>query len=511
MVSSEHRGRGRFSDLSLWGIFIGLFLSGLVWAFVDLRPGHPEVTRMLAVAVLMAVWWVTEAVPLAVTALLPVVLFPLMGIMNGKAVSSTYFNHIIFLFLGGFMVALAMEKWNLHKRIALRILLMVGVGPGRILLGFMVASAFLSMWISNTATTMMMLPIALSIILELEETVGKEGISRYSIAVFLGIAYAASIGGMATLVGTPPNLVLVKQLSILFPKAPEITFSEWMILGVPVSLTMLVFAWLLLYFWYRPREKWEGVTVNTFRKEYERLSRWSYEEKVVGGLFVVLALLWLTRAGIDLGGFRIPGWSSLFGHPEYINDGTVAVAMAVLLFLIPSRSRPGDRILDWSTANRLPWNMILLFGGGFALAKGFEVSGLSVWFGESLRWMGQFGQVVILLSVITMMSFLTELTSNTASTQMLLPVFAGLAVSIGMNPLMIMVPVTMAASLAFMLPTATPPNAIVFGSGRIRIRTMIRTGFWLNMAGVLTIYFYIHLLGLGALHLHGMALPAWAR
>ncbi len=486
-----------------------LFL--FVWFFLDLKPGHPEVTRTLAVAVLMAVWWVTEAVPLAVTALLPVVLFPLMGIMNGKVVSTTYFNHIIFLFLGGFMVALAMEKWNLHKRIALRILLLVGVGPGRILLGFMIATAFLSMWISNTATAMMMLPIALSIILELEGKTDASDISRYSIAIFLGIAYAASIGGLATLVGTPPNLVFVKQLNILFPEAPEISFSEWMILGLPVSVTMLAIAWTLLFFMYRPKKRWERVSVDTFRKEYEKLSGWSYEERVVVTLFIILAFLWLTRAGIDLGGFKIPGWSKLFGHPEYINDGTVAVAIATILFLIPSRSRPGDRILDWATANRLPWNMILLFGGGFALAKGFEVSGLSVWFGESLKWIGRFGEVIILLSIITMMSFLTELTSNTASTQMLLPVFAGLAVSIGMNPLLIMVPVTMAASLAFMLPTATPPNAIVFGSGRIRIRTMIRTGFWLNMAGVLTIYFYIHLLGMGAMHLHGVALPVWAK
>ncbi len=502
--------RSSFRGVSFWGIFTGLLLFFLVWFFLDLKPGHPEVTRTLAVATLMATWWVTEAVPLAVTALLPVVLFPLMGIMNGKAVSSTYFNHIIFLFLGGFMVALAMEKWNLHKRIALRIMMLVGVGPGRILLGFMVATAFLSMWISNTATAMMMLPIALSIVLELEESVGKQEISRYSVAIFLGIAYAASIGGLATLVGTPPNLVFVKQLSILFPGAPDISFTEWMILGLPISLTMLVIAWTLLYFMYRPRRSWEGVSVNTFREEYKKLSGWSYEEKVVVSLFIVLALLWLTRAGITFGSFTLPGWSGLFGHPEYINDGTVAVTIAVILFLIPSRSRPGDRILDWSTANRLPWNMILLFGGGFALAKGFEVSGLSVWFGESLKWIGRFGEVVILLSIITMMSFLTELTSNTASTQMLLPVFAALAVSIGMNPLLIMVPVTMAASLAFMLPTATPPNAIVFGSGRISIQTMIRTGFWLNMAGVLTIYFYIHLLGMGAMHLHGLALPDWA-
>lgn len=234
-----------------------------------------------------------------------------------------------------------------------------------------------------------------------------------------------------------------------------------------------------------------------------------FEEKVVTLLFILLALLWLTRAGISFGHFSIPGWAGLFGHPKYINDGTVAITIAVLLFLIPSRSKPGDRILDWKTANRLPWNIVLLFGGGFALAKGFEVSGLSIWFGEALRWGGQFSEIWILLTILTMMSFLTELTSNTASTQMLLPVFAGLAVSIRMNPLLIMVPVTMAASLAFMLPTATPPNAIVFGTNRIKIRTMIKTGFWLNMTGVFTIYFYIHVLGMGIMNLHTIGLPAW--
>ena len=500
-----------YEPVSLWGIILGIVFFLFVLFFLDLKPGHPEVTRTLAVAVLMATWWVAEAVPLAVTALLPVVLFPLMGIMDGKVVSSTYFNHIIFLFLGGFMVALAMEKWNLHKRIALGIMMHVGISPAKILLGFMLATAFLSMWISNTATAMMMLPIGLSIILELEQTVNPDDIKRYSVAIFLGIAYSASIGGLATLVGTPPNLVLVKTLSILFPHAPEINFAEWMIMGLPISLTMLTVAWLLLYFMYRPKTKWEGISIQTFRKEYAQLGKMEFEERVVISLFIILALLWLTRADLILGHVTIPGWARLFGHPKYINDGTVAITIAVILFFIPSKNHPGDRIMDWKTANRLPWNMILLFGGGFALAKGFEVSGLAVWFGEALKWVGQFSEVWILLTIITMMSFLTELTSNTASTQMLLPVFAGLAISINMNPLLIMVPVTMAASLAFMLPTATPPNAIVFGTDRLSIRTMIRTGFWLNMAGVFTIYFFIHVLGTGVMHLHDVGLPAWVK
>ncbi|HHJ09840.1 MAG TPA: SLC13/DASS family transporter [Bacteroidetes bacterium] len=500
-----------YEPVSLWGIILGILFFLIILLFLDLKPGHPEVTRTLAVAVLMATWWVAEAVPLAVTALLPVVLFPMLGIMDGKEVSTTYFNHIIFLFLGGFMMALAMEKWSLHKRIALAIMMHVGVSPGKVLLGFMLATAFLSMWISNTATAMMMLPIALSIILELEQTVNSDDIKRYSVALFLGIAYSASIGGLATLVGTPPNLVLVKTLNILFPHAPEINFAEWMMMGLPISLTMLIVAWILLYFRHRPKNKWKGISIRTFRNEYNQLGKMNYEEKVVISLFILLAVMWLTRADLVLGHVTIPGWSRLLDHPKFINDGTVAVTIAVILFLIPSRNRPGDRILDWKTANRLPWNMILLFGGGFALAKGFEVSGLAVWFGEALKWVGQFSDVWILLTILTMMSFLTELTSNTASTQMLLPVFAGLAVSINMNPLLIMIPVTMAASLAFMLPTATPPNAIVFGTNRIGIRTMIKTGFWLNMAGVFTIYFFIHVLGMGVMHLHTLGLPAWVK
>lgn len=497
-----------FEPVAFWGLVSGLFLFLFILFFLDLSPGHPEVTRTFAVAVLMAVWWITEAVPLAVTALLPVFLFPALGIMNGTTVSSTYFNHIIFLFLGGFIVALAMEKWNLHKRIALKIMLTIGVSPGKLLLGFMVATAFLSMWISNTATAMMMIPIALSVIKELDQACGKD--DHYATGLFLSVAYSASIGGMSTLVGTPPNLVFVRILSILFPEAPEISFSQWMAMGIPITLFMLIAAWLLLYLMYKPTSSWENLSVDVIRDQYRQLDKLTYEQKVVGLVFLILAILWITRSGLSFERFTIPGWSQLFRHPEYINDGTVAMAAAVILFLIPSRNHGRERIMDWKTANRLPWNMILLFGGGFALAKGFEVSGLSVWIGEQLKWVGDYRMIWIILIITTMMSLLTELTSNVASTQMLLPVFAGLAVSIGVNPLMVMIPVTLAASLAFMLPTATPPNAIVFGTERIPIRTMIRTGFLLNMTGVLLIYLFVHLIGPGILHAHSLQLPGWA-
>jgi sodium-dependent dicarboxylate transporter 2/3/5 len=491
------------------GLFLGVLFCLLILLFTDLKPGHPEVTRTLAVAALMATWWVTEALPLSATALLPLVLFPMLGILDGKQVSTTYMNHIIFIFIGGFVMALAMEKWNLHKRIALKILMIVGVSPGRILFGFMLATAFLSMWISNTATTMMMIPIVLSIVLSLEESIGSKGISKYATGLFLAIAYSASVGGMATLVGTPTNLVMPRVLTLLYPDAPDISFASWFFYALPVTMIMFAAIWLLIHFMYRPGGKWTGIDRAHFRNQYRQLGRTSYEEKVVLVLFVVLALLWIFRADIEFDRFTIPGWSSVFGHPAYINDGTVAMLIAVILFIMPAKSGESKRIMDWKTAQKLPWNIALLFGGGFALAEGFQSSGLALWFGEQLAWTRNVHPLLIMFAIVTLMSFLTELTSNVASTQMLLPVFASLAVSSGNNPILFMIPATLASSLAFMLPTATPPNAIIFGTERIRIATMIRTGFLLNMIGVLIVVVMMWFLGTGFFNVEPGVLPGW--
>ncbi len=477
--------------------------------FADLKPGNPVVTRTLAVAVLMATWWVTEAIPLSITALLPLVLFPAFGILNGKDVSTQYMNHIIFIFIGGFVMALAMEKWNLHKRIALKILMLVGVSPGRILLGFMLATAFLSMWISNTATTMMMIPIVLSIVISLEESVPGKDMGKYARGLFLAIAYSASVGGMATLVGTPTNLVMPRVLTLLHPDAPDISFASWFFFALPVTAIMFVFIWIIIYFLYRPRQKWTGINQQHFREQYIRLGKTSYEERAVFTLFLILAFLWIFRAGIEFDRFRIPGWSGVFGHPEYINDGTVAMFISILLFIIPVQSKKPGRLMDWKTAQKLPWNIALLFGGGFALAEGFQSSGLALWFGEQLSWTRSIHPILIILSIVTLMSFLTELTSNVASTQMLLPVFASLAVSSGNNPILFMIPATLASSLAFMLPTATPPNAIVFGTERIRIGTMIRTGIMLNMLGILVVTVLMWWLGTGFFNVEPGVLPDW--
>ena len=490
------------------GLLTGIIAFLVILLGTDLEPGKPEVTATLAVAVLMAVWWVSEAIPLSITALLPLVLFPALGIIDGKEVSPVYINHIIFIFIGGFVMALAMEKWGLHRRIALKILLFTGIGPGRILLGFMLASAFLSMWISNTATTMMMIPIVLSVLTSLEQNVPGKSIAHYSTGLLLAIAYSASVGGIATLVGTPTNLVYPKVLTILYPGAPETSFTEWMGMALPVSLVMLVAIWLLIYLMYRPREKWEGLDTAHFRKQYRELGAATPEEKIVFVLFILLALLWIFRAGISFDSFRIPGWSSLFGSPDFINDGTVAIFISVLLFIFPAPGHKGKRIMDLETMKKLPWHIVLLFGGGFALALGFESSGLALWFAHQLGWTKQIHPLLIMMCVVALMSFLTELTSNVASTQMLLPVFAGLAVSSGNNPMLFMIPATMASSLAFMLPTATPPNAIVFGSNMLSIRTMVRTGFLLNMIGILIVSLFIYFMA-GNFGMEAGKIPEW--
>jgi len=491
-------------------LILGPVISMLIVLFADLDPENKKVTYTFAIALLMALWWITEAVPLAATALLPVALFPLFGIVDGKAVSSIYFNHMIFLFIGGFLMAFAMERWNLHRRIALRILIFFGVSPGRILMGFMLATAFLSMWMSNTATTMMMLPIALSIILKLEEDLGTKKTHKYSAGLLLAIAFSASIGGIATLVGTPPNLSFVRIAAIIFPEMPEISFADWFIFAVPVTFVLFIAAWLVLYFLYRPDEKWDNLNIKSFKKEYALLGKPKPEEKIILLLFAILAFLWIFREGFQIQSVNIPGWAGLFKTPSYINDGTVAIFMAVILFIIPSKTEKGERLMNWETANKIPWGIVLLFGGGFALAQGFVESGLSLWFGEQLAGLAGLDPVLLTLANVSMMSALTQLTSNVATTEMILPILAGLSITIKINPLMLMIPATLTASLAFMLPVATPPNAIVFGSNRIQIKEMVKAGFLLNIAGIILATLFMFIWGTTVFGIDVGLFPDWA-
>ncbi|OFX51744.1 MAG: sodium:dicarboxylate symporter [Bacteroidetes bacterium GWB2_41_8] len=479
--------------------------------FGDLKHGEPAVTNTLAVALLMAVWWITEAVPLAVTSLLPVALFPLLGIMDAKNVSSTYFNNVIFLFMGGFVIALAMQRWDLHRRIALKILLTTGVSPGRILLGFMLATAFLSMWMSNTATAMMMMPILISVIDKLEESIGKQEIKGYSVGLLLGVAYSASIGGIATLVGTPPNLSFARIFEIYFPDAPEITFATWLLFALPVSIMLFISAWIYLYYVYnQKKQNWTSVSKHTFRDQLHEMGPMRYEEKVVLIAFISVALLWIFRLDLDLGWIKIPGWSGIFPKSSFLDDGTVAIFVAIVLFIIPSKSADFKRIMDWEGATKIPWHIILLFGGGFALASGIKESGLSTWFGEQLIFVADFNPIVVILSVALLITFLTELTSNTATTEMILPILAGIAISTEINPLFLMLPATLSASLAFMLPVATPPNAIIFGTNRVTVSQMAKTGLILNLIGAVIVTVMTYLLGTFVFDINIGEFPDWA-
>ena len=494
---------------------IGLALGPVLFIVInllDLEPGNPALTRMAAVAALMAIWWITEAIPLFATALLPLILYPLLGIERGGATAPIYFNSTIVLFLGGFMIALTMEKWNLHRRIALKIIRMIGGGPSRIVLGFMVAAAFLSMWVSNTATAIMMVPIGLAIILEMEKDYGEEDTHSFSVCVMLGIAYACSIGGIATLVGTPPNLSLARIFEITFPDAPPLVFGQWLVMALPISVVMLVIAWLLItkVFFRVP----EHITVDqaVVEEQVKALGPVAYEEKAVLVVFGLTAFLWVFRLPLQLGSITIPGWSQLLPYPGLIDDGTVAIAMASLLFLIPTRTPDASAptLAGRDIIPRLPWNIVLLFGGGFALAYGFQVTGLSILIGNGFAGLAGVPPFVLILTVCLSIMFLTELTSNTATTEMILPILASVAVATNVHPLLLMIPATLSASCAFMMPVATPPNAIVFGSDRVRIPEMAKIGLFLNLVGALVITITFMVLGTAIFGIESGVMPEWA-
>src|SRR3972149_5086541 len=492
------------------GFFLGLLIFILILIFADLDPANPNLTKMAAVAALMAVWWITEAIPLAATSLIPILIFPLTGILDGEKTAGSYINSVIFLFLGGFLLALAMENWGLHKRIALKIIPLFGGSPNSIVRGFMAASAFMSMWISNTATAIMMLPIALAIIIKMENEFGKEKTHNFSLTIMIAIAYACSLGGICTLIGTPTNLAFVRILKIIFPSAPQIGFGTWMLLGVPIAIIMILFAAFLLTKIFFKYDKNLSIDKNFIKEEYRSLGKISYEELTIAIVFFTTAMLWIFRIDMNLGFIIIPGWERLFSFSKYLNDGTVAIAMALLLFIIPSKKSDVQRrtILDTTVFNKVPWGIILLFGGGFALAEGFTSTGLSKFIGLKLQTVTDFSPIIIVGSVALVITFLTELTSNTASAQMILPIMASVSVAAQVNPLLLMITAALSASMAFMLPVATPPNTIIFASERIRIIDMAKVGFVMNLFGVIVISLLVYLIGTVLFGLNEF--PAWA-
>ena len=448
----------------------------------------PEARATAGVGVLMAILWMTEAMPLPATALLPIVLFPATGVLVVREASAPYADPVIFLFMGGFMLALAMERWGLHKRIALITVLLVGTRPRALVAGFMLATGVMSMWISNTATAVMMLPIATSIVLLAQDRLEEEGsqdpaaLARFGTCMLLGIAYSASIGGVGTPIGTPPNAVLIGFIGERY--GVSIGFGQWMLVGVPFSAAFGVIAWaVLVYFAYPVRlERLPGGR-EVIREELRRLGPVSRGEWTVFGVFMATAFAWMLREPLS-------NWQWLATNAPFItriNDAVIAISAAALLFAIPVRPREGVFALDWGTAVRLPWGVLLLFGGGLCLARAVGASGLDEWIGAQVGALGWLPLVALVLVVAATVIFLTEVTSNTATATTFLPILGGVAVGLDIAPTMLLVPAAVAASCAFMLPVATPPNAIIFGSGRVTIGQMVKAGVWLNLIGVVMI------------------------
>jgi sodium-dependent dicarboxylate transporter 2/3/5 len=489
---------------------IGLIAGGAIFiALLAMAPPQgmsPAAWRVAAVATLMAVFWITEALPVAATALIPLAAFPLLGIAPIEAAARPYANPLVFLFLGGFVIALAMERWHLHERFALVILRHVGNRMDGLIAGFMAATAGLSMWVSNTATTLMMLPIALSVIAVLHLADGslQEGtptpVKGFAPALLLSIAYGASVGGMATLVGTPPNAFLAGFM--LQTYNVEIGFAQWLALGLPLAAIMLVLVWWLLT---RVIYRLKGVVVEgageVITGHAAAQGRWSRGETLVACLFATTALAWMTR----------PWFAPHLPAGVHLNDTVIAMTAAVAAFVIPVEWRRGVFLMNWDWAKRLPWGVLILFGGGLTLASAISQTGLAGWIGIKLAIVAGLPPILIVLTVIAIVIFLTELTSNTATTAAFLPVMAALAVSLGENPLLLVAPAALAASCAFMLPVATPPNAIVFGSGHLTVPQMARAGVLLNIAGIAVITSLAYSLLLVVFGVEPGALPGWAR
>lgn len=510
-----------------WRRKIGLLLGVPLFLFLmwpALTPGLSEAgRRLLATSGLMAFWWITEAIPIPATALLPMALFPLLGILPMAEVTRHYGDENVFLFLGGFLIALAMQKWNLHRRLALHIVRRIGTAPRRLVLGFMCATAFISMWISNTATTMMMYPIALAVILQLTANQSAAGdeppttskqqpANNFRTCMMLAIAYAASIGGLGTMIGTPPNLIFVSAAVKLFPAAPRVNFLQWLIFGVPLVLVFIPITWLFLTRRLFPvKSDLFAGGGDLIDDEIRKLGRMSTGERGVLIIFLLTALAWIFRVDLPLGFATIPGWASRWGMAEQVSDAAIAMMAGTILFVIPVDVKRGEFLLDWGTASKIPWGILLLFGGGIAMSAGFKATGLSTWLGERLVGFGDWPPLVMIIAVCTLVTFLTEVTSNTATATIFMPIMAATAQALQLHPFLLMIPAAISASCAFMLPVATPPNAIVFASGYVTIPQMARAGLWLNLIGVILVTVLVYWLITPVFGIDAANLPAWAR
>ncbi len=475
-----------------WGKRVALLLGPVLFVALLVLPTVPGLgpagQRVLGLTLWMAAWWMTEAVPLGATSLLPLVAFPILGVVDIGTAASAYAEPTIFLLMGGFFVAGAFQKWDLHRRFALTVLARVGARPRRLILAFMVVTAVLSMWVSNTATAVMMLPIGLAIAMEAGGG-GRSGGSpwRYGFrtVLMLGIAYAASFGGLATLVGTPPNLIFAGQSASLYPELGEVGFLRWMLLGLPITVVFTGLAWLYLAYVVLEPETTADIDPGDLARRRSALGTMGRGQWIVTVVFILTVLAWVFKTDLSLGAITVPGWATALGLE--IHDGAIALIAALLLFVAPADLSEGEFVLDWKTAVGIPWEVLILFGGGFSLAAGFTRSGLATWLGGLLGGLGGLPLPLLILTLCVIVIIGSEIASNTAMTALLLPVVAATAEGLGLHPYWLMIPATLAASTGFMLPVATPPNAVAFASGYVTAPQMARVGLILDIVGALLV------------------------
>jgi len=496
-----------FSRLRV-GLVMGVLMA-LAIALLPLPDGMSESgRRTAAVTALMAVWWISEAIPIAATALVPIFAFPLLGISSTREACAPYADPTNLFFLGGLMIAAAVERWGLQRRLALHVMSRLGGSPRRLVLGFMTATALISMWSSNAATTMMMMPIAIAVIDHFEAK-ALDTAAGFAPALMISVAYAASIGGVGTLVGTPPNVIFAGALTRLFPEAPPVGFAAWMLLGVPIAIVMTPLAWLFLTrIAFRVPATAMGNDETVLRRTLAELGPMSIPERRVLLAFVATALLWVFRADLDVGIATIPDWTSLLPNPRAVDDTVIAVGMATLLFLLPS----GDgatRLLGDDWTKRVPWGVLVLLGSGFALAAAVESSGLAAWIAARLGQLDAMPPLMLVLAITTLLVLLTEFTVNSAITALMMPVLAATAVGLRVDPRLLMIPAALGASFGFMMPGGTAPNAMVFASGRVTVPQMVRAGIGIDILGIIVITAAFWMIGLPVFGIATEGAPSW--
>lgn len=492
-----------FSRKSI-GFFLGISVVLAALLTPEIEGLSQQAKYVAAVAILMAIWWITEAIPIFATAFLPMVLFPTMGIMPAGDTAINYGHDLVLMMISGFFLARAIEVHNLHKRIALFIIKTLGTSRRKILLSMMLATAFLSMWIANVTAALLMLPIGIAIISKEESSSGHIG--KFGVALMLAIAYSASIGGTATLIGSPTNLIFSGVMSKMFPEAPLISFTEWLKLGLPLVVIFLPIVWLYLTRFFKIKGSILG-NKDVITEEYNALGKMSIAEKRVSIVFFLTALGWIFRENIEIGQVTITGWSNLLGLEDFVRDSTVGMLAAVVLFLLPAGN--DTRLLNWKQASQIPWGVGVIVGGGYAIANGFKNTGLAEWLGNQLVFVSAYPDLLILFIVVGFILIFTEMNPNTATANIFLPILASMAVAGNINPLLLMVPATFASSFVFMMPAGTGPNTVIFGSNRVSVFDMAKCGLGLKLISLVVLTLVLYFLIIPLLGMES-TMPSWA-